>query len=90
MTPDREEPRTDHPLLCWAAETDPPRLYLTPKDLAGYWNMSVSTINNWRHQGIGPNYTKIGFRVVYSVQEIVDYERTLDPATNQPIKPKEK
>lgn len=55
--------------------------YLTPKDLASRWKNTISlkTLANWRSQGDGPAYTKIGGRVMYRIVDVVKWEdsRTL-------------
>lgn len=55
--------------------------YLTPKDLASRWKNTITlkTLANWRSQGDGPAYTKIGGRVMYRMVDVVRWEdsRTL-------------
>ena len=55
--------------------------YLTPKDLASRWKNTITlkTLANWRSQGDGPAYTKIGGKVMYRMIDIVKWEdsRTL-------------
>ena len=59
--------------------TSPDRAeYLTPIDLVGRWKNQVSTrtLANWRVQGIGPAFVKIGNRVLYELQTVVAWEAT--------------
>ncbi len=69
----------DHPLKHLSPGDEPPKLFLTPKELADYWSMAVHTLANWRHGGIGPTYTKVGARILYSVDDVIAYERTHNP-----------
>lgn len=69
-----------HPLVARMFASDPPRLYLTPQELADYWAMSPRTLASWRHQGKGPIYTRVGNRALYAVQDVIDYEKTQHPA----------
>lgn len=52
---------------------------LTPKELADRWNVHEGTIRNWRWQGKGPSYLKIGEglrgRVVYKLTDVQSYEK---------------
>lgn len=70
----------DHPLRHLATGDEPPKLFLTPKELADYWRMAAHTLANWRHQGIGPKFTKVGARILYSVDDLIAYEKNHDPA----------
>ena len=55
--------------------------YLTPTELvARYKNtITIRTLANWRSTGEGPRYTKIGGRVLYPVDGVIEWEasRTL-------------
>lgn len=50
--------------------------YLTPKELASRWKNTITlkTLANWRSQGDGPAYTKIGGRVMYRLIDVVKWE----------------
>jgi hypothetical protein len=50
--------------------------FLTPYDLCKRWGKVVTpkTLANWRSLGVGPPYTKLQGRVVYSVEDIEAYE----------------
>ena len=57
--------------------TNPTRAeYLTPSDLVLRWKNQVSTrtLANWRVVGSGPNFVKIGNRVLYELGSVVDWE----------------
>lgn len=51
------------------------RLRLTESQLATYWDMKLSTLKKWRYAGIGPVYIKIGARVIYTREAILEYEQ---------------
>jgi hypothetical protein len=50
--------------------------YLAPAELAERWggHISVQTHAQWRANGKGPAYTKLGGRVLYSTADIGAYE----------------
>lgn len=49
---------------------------LTPEDLAERWSMAVGTLENWRRQGIGPNYVKLsGKKIIYRIKAVEDFEK---------------
>lgn len=48
---------------------------LTPRELAERWSLTVGTITNWRVDGKGPKFIKLGNnRVVYPLSEVIRYE----------------
>ena len=48
--------------------------HLHQVDLARRWKLSPRTLERWRWLGQGPQYLKIGGRIVYRVTEIEQYE----------------
>ncbi|UTL90701.1 helix-turn-helix transcriptional regulator [Pseudomonas fluorescens] len=50
--------------------------FLRPHELAARWNgaVSVRTLANWRSQGIGPKFVKVGGRIVYRVADVHEFE----------------
>jgi hypothetical protein len=44
------------------------------KQLADRWLMSPRTLEQWRWQGKGPKYLKIGATVVYRLEDIEAFE----------------
>ena len=46
----------------------------TPKQLAAHWHTSPGVLAQWRYEGRGPDYLKIGRRVLYSEAVIRAYE----------------
>jgi hypothetical protein len=51
-------------------------VFLTPAELSKRWNnaVTVGTLANWRNQGKGPTFQKIGSRVRYQLEHVVAYE----------------
>lgn len=47
---------------------------LTPADLAGRWQVPARTLGQWRYEGRGPVYVKIGGAVRYRLTDIEAYE----------------
>jgi hypothetical protein len=39
--------------------------FLTPEELAGEFNLKVTTLKAWRRKGTGPNHTTIGKKILY-------------------------
>lgn len=52
--------------------------YLTPLELAARYkgSITVRTLANWRSTGHGPKFTKIGGRVLYPVDAVVEWEKS--------------
>lgn len=48
--------------------------FLTPDALADRWNISSHTLSQWRWNGRGPHFLKIGRRVLYRIHDIEDFE----------------
>ena len=51
------------------------QVYLHQQELADRWRISPRTLERWRWRKSGPSYHKIGGRVVYRLEDIVDFER---------------
>lgn len=53
------------------------KLFLTPEEVCLRYggNLHVRTLANWRSQGTGPEYTKIGGLIMYPVSKLEEYER---------------
>ncbi len=43
---------------------------LTPPQVALHLKTKLNTLANWRCKGIGPNYVKIGSKVLYLAKDI--------------------
>lgn len=51
-------------------------------ELAERWNLSPKTLQRWRSEGRGPRFMKMSKRVVYRMDEVLDFEsRALRAAT---------
>jgi hypothetical protein len=48
--------------------------HLDQKGLSDRWLVSRRTLEQWRWQGKGPKFLKIGGRVVYRLQDVESYE----------------
>lgn len=50
--------------------------YLTPAQLAERYEgrISVRTMANWRYQGVGPQFTRVGGRILYPEDKLVEWE----------------
>lgn len=50
--------------------------YLTPAELSARWrgSVTVGTLANWRAKNRGPDYVKIGGRVLYPLAAVEDWE----------------
>lgn len=43
-------------------------------ELSRRWRLSPRTLERWRYQGAGPQYLKVGGRVVYRLTDIETFE----------------
>ena len=43
---------------------------LAPPEVAAHLKTNINTLANWRCKGIGPNYVKIGGKVLYLANDI--------------------
>ncbi|MEE9908639.1 helix-turn-helix domain-containing protein [Brucella intermedia] len=48
--------------------------HLSQIELAARWNISHRTLERWRWTGEGPQYVKLGGRVVYRLEDVEAYE----------------
>lgn len=49
--------------------------FLTSKELAARWRLSSQTLANWRHEGKGPQFIRIGSQVRYPLEGIQAWEK---------------
>lgn len=47
---------------------------ITPDILAERWNIKRSTLNQWRWNGRGPKFLKLGRQIVYRIQDVEEFE----------------
>ena len=48
--------------------------HFTQRELAERWAVSPRTLERWRWSGEGPQFLKIGQRVVYRLEDIIAFE----------------
>lgn len=55
---------------------------MTPKEVVARYKDTVKlkTLANWRSQGMGPKFTKVGGKILYPIRALFEWEtsRTLD------------
>ena len=51
-----------------------PVRHLTQDELAKRWRISPRTLERWRWLRLGPQYLKIGGRVVYVLEDVESFE----------------
>jgi transcriptional regulator with XRE-family HTH domain len=51
-------------------------IYLTQEELADRLRQSPRTLEGWRYRKVGPPYVKLLGRVLYSIADIVAFERS--------------
>jgi len=49
--------------------------HLNQAEVAARWGFSPRTLENWRSRGKGPEFLKIGRKVVYELEAIEAFER---------------
>ena len=49
-------------------------IHMNQRQLANRWGVSEATLERWRSEGIGPQFLKLGGRVMYREQDIEAYE----------------
>lgn len=54
-----------------------PQEFLTPTQLVARWGGAIGTgtLANWRAQGKGPKFTRLGVKIAYRVVDVEDYEK---------------
>ncbi len=50
------------------------KILLSPSELAARWKVTLCTLSQWRWNGNGPNYIKVGKSILYDLAVIEDYE----------------
>lgn len=58
-------------------EIDTACVFMTPDELVARYkgNISVKTLANWRTKGGGPDYVKIGGKIMYEIAAVSKWER---------------
>ena len=49
---------------------------LTPAELAERWQIGTAVLSQWRYQGKGPVYIKLGHHVRYRLKDVEDFENS--------------
>lgn len=49
-------------------------IFLTSDQLAKRWVIRTATLSQWRWNGRGPQYVKIGRRVLYRLEDVLCFE----------------
>ena len=61
--------------------------HLSQTELANRWRMSPRTLERWRFTGEGPQFIKLGGRVIYRLEDIIAFEdlqvRQVTPGTTR-------
>ena len=47
---------------------------MTQRELCNRWQVSEATLEQWRSDGIGPIYVKLGGQVRYRPEDVLEYE----------------
>jgi predicted site-specific integrase-resolvase len=50
-------------------------IHMNQRQLANRWCVSEATLERWRSEGIGPQYLKLGGRVMYREVDVEAYEQ---------------
>ena len=53
------------------------KVFIDTQELAKRWGKSPRTLENWRGKDEGPNYYKIGGKVLYDLAEIKTLEKQM-------------
>lgn len=54
----------------------------TPEELAGVLDVTIDTLAEWRSKRTGPDYVKLGKKVMYRVEDVEQWmERNVVPVT---------
>jgi hypothetical protein len=60
-------------------------IYLNQEELAARFRVSPRTLERWRWLKTGPNYVKLGGKVVYALEDVEAYERRRRAETHSSI-----
>ena len=52
--------------------------FMTPAEVSARYDgrVSVRTLANWRSQGVGPKFVKVGGSVLYKLSHVIEWEET--------------
>lgn len=59
--------------------------YLTEKEVADRYKVTIKTVQKWRRLGIGPRYHRVAKRTIrYSLADLADYDASNIVQTESP------
>ena len=61
--------------------------HINQVELSRRWRLSPRTLERWRYQGTGPQYLKVGGRIVYRLADIEAFEAEQLHATATTVPP---
>lgn len=50
-------------------------VHLEARDLAERWNVHLDTLKKWRWNGRGPQFLKLNGKIVYPLDQIIEFEK---------------
>jgi hypothetical protein len=50
------------------------KTYLTATTLAARWHLTPHTLSQWRWNGRGPRFSKMGKKILYELKHVEDFE----------------
>lgn len=62
-------------------------MHLKPEEVALRLRTSVGVLSNWRRQGKGPKYIKLGRKILYPLREVETFE-TAHTIANTSMQPR--
>lgn len=62
-----------------------PFRFLTTDELAKRWDVDRKTLARWRRKSDGPRFIKLGRRIVYTYEDIKDYEWSREGLCGRPV-----
>lgn len=48
---------------------------ITPQELSSRWTIGTKTLSQWRWSGKGPQFLKLGKRIMYRMQDVENFEK---------------
>ena len=53
-------------------------IYLTATKLAARWHITPHTLGQWRWNGRGPRFSKMGKRILYKLENVEKFEAQME------------
>lgn len=59
-----------------SAGVEATKVFFTPQEVADRYHgkVTVRTLANWRSQGVSPPFVKVGGRILYRIEDVLDWE----------------